>query len=83
MQMHTVYMTTNPTNYPSIQTILHLGGEYIDTIEVPQDSSLYLEEKCDLNMRYLVNLDTNWFNLPSLFLLIKCTLLFLWFYFSF
>lgn len=34
-------MTTDPTNVPSIKTITNLGGYYLETIDVPKDSSLY------------------------------------------
>lgn len=54
--MKLVYMTTDPGNEASIKTILNLGGQYIETIKVPHNTSLYKAEKCELNQRYVVKI---------------------------
>ncbi|KAL4496516.1 hypothetical protein ABPG72_014746 [Tetrahymena utriculariae] len=53
-KMNQIYMTVDPTNIASIKTILNLGGYYLETIEVPKDSSLYEAEQCDISCRYCV-----------------------------
>ncbi|EAR93198.1 GNAT family acetyltransferase (macronuclear) [Tetrahymena thermophila SB210] len=50
--MKQIYFTVDPTNIPSIKTITNLGAYYLETIDVPKDSTLYNEEKCQYCSRF-------------------------------
>lgn len=55
-KMRFLYMTVDPSNIASVKTIINLGGDFIETFDVPENSSLFQEEKCTRNSRYVVNL---------------------------
>lgn len=58
--MDEIFITCSPENIASYKTLLKLGGELIETIEVPEDHELYIRNekvKCifqfDLGSRYV------------------------------